>query len=238
MTGPIVNGVAIVAGSCCGAVLGDKIPENLRTRLPMVFGCASMGLGIVMIPKAQTLPPVILALLLGTIIGELLHIEGGIQRLAGKARHGIEKVLSPPDTGISHEEFMEKFVAMIVLFSVSGTGVFGAMNEGMVGDSSLLIVKAFLDFFTAAIFATSLGFTLATAAVPQFLVQAALFMGAAVIMPLTDPTMIADFSAVGGLLMLATGFRICGLGSFPIANMIPALFLAMPLSAMWVRWVI
>lgn len=237
MIGPIVNGLGVITGSFSGAFLGDKIPENLRKKLPMVFGCASMGLGIAMIMRVKTLPPVILALLLGTIIGELLNIEGGIQYLAGKARKGIEKVLTPPKNGITQEEFMEKFVAMIVLFCASGTGVFGSMNEGMVGDPSLLIVKAFLDFFTAGIFAISLGYTLAVAAIPQFLIQAGLFFGAAYILPLTTPVMIADFSAVGGLIMFATGFRICGILSFPIANMLPALFIAMPLTALWIQYV-
>jgi hypothetical protein len=33
--------------------------------------------------------------------------------------------------------------------------------------------------------------------------------------------------------MLAAGFRICGIMVFPVANMLPALLLAMPLSALW-----
>jgi hypothetical protein len=211
MVGPIVNGIGVLTGSASGAFLGDKIPEYLRTRLPMVFGCASMGLGIAMIMRVENLPPVILALLLGTIIGEILHIEDGIRYLSNKARVAIEKVLSPPDKGLTQEEFMEKFVAMIVLFCASGTGIFGSMQEGLTGDPSLLIIKAFLDFFTSAIFATVLGYTLATVCIPQFIIQAALFMLAVFIMPLTTPTMIADFSAVGGLIMFATGFRICSI---------------------------
>ncbi|MGE9627611.1 DUF554 family protein, partial [Escherichia coli] len=51
--------------------------------------------------------------------------------------------------------------------------------------------------------------------------------------PLTTPAMMADFSAVGGLLLLATGLRICGIKMFAVVNMLPALLLAMPLSAAW-----
>ena len=43
----------------------------------------------------------------------------------------------------------------------------------------------------------------------------------------------ADFSACGGLIMLATGFRICGIKQFPVADMIPALVLVMPFSWAW-----
>ncbi|MFS6963232.1 DUF554 family protein, partial [Escherichia coli] len=44
------------------------------------------------------------------------------------------------------------------------------------------------------------------------------------------------YSAVGGLLLLATGLRICGIKMFPVVNMLPALLLAMPLSAAWTAW--
>ena len=39
-----------------------------------------------------------------------------------------------------------------------------------------------------------------------------------------------------GLLLLATGLRICGIKMFPVVNMLPALLLAMPLSAAWTAW--
>jgi len=45
--------------------------------------------------------------------------------------------------------------------------------------------------------------------------------------------MMADFTAVGGLLLLATGLRICGIKMFAVVNMLPALAIAMPLSALW-----
>ena len=53
------------------------------------------------------------------------------------------------------------------------------------------------------------------------------------ILPLTTPDMMNDFSSVGGMIMLATGLRICGIKVFPVANMLPALFLVMPFSHYW-----
>lgn len=46
---------------------------------------------------------------------------------------------------------------IIVLFCVSGIGIFGVMNEGMIGDLSILIVKLFFDFFMVMIFVCLLG---------------------------------------------------------------------------------
>ncbi|WP_321418817.1 DUF554 domain-containing protein [uncultured Desulfobacter sp.] len=236
MIGPFVNGAAVIVGGLSGAILGERVSKDLRHKMPMIFGCASMGLGIAMVVKVKFLPVAVLALVLGSILGELLHLEAGIEKAAGVVRRMIDKRVTPPKNGLSQEEYMEKFVAILVLFCASGTGVFGAMQEGMTGDASLLIVKAFLDLFTAGIFAIALGFPVATLAVPQFIIQTGLFLGAATIMPLTSPAMIADFSAVGGLIMFATGFQICGIVSFPIANMLPSLLIAMPISALWLQY--
>jgi uncharacterized membrane protein YqgA involved in biofilm formation len=234
MIGPFVNGASIVVGSVAGAFLGKRIDENLRTQMPLVFGVASMGLGVAMVVKVKTLPPVFLALIVGTILGELVHLEIGIQRVAAKTRGFVEKFAAAPE-GLTQHQFVEKFVAVLVLFAASGTGIFGAMNEGMTGDCSLLIVKSFLDLFTAAIFATGLGLSVATLCIPQFAIQAAVFLLATKLLPLTTPHLVADFSAVGGLIMLATGFRIAGIKSFAVANMLPALFISMPITALWVR---
>ncbi len=50
------------------------------------------------------------------------------------------------------------------------------------------------------------------------------------ILPLLSADMMADFSCAGGLLMVATGLRICNIKMFPVANMLPALVLVMPFS--------
>jgi uncharacterized membrane protein YqgA involved in biofilm formation len=238
MLGPIVNGAALAGGSMAGAFLGDKISENLRVRMPMVFGLSCMGLGIPMLIKVKFLPAVILALLLGTLIGETCRLEAGLQRLAAQAKGWIEQFARPAAGGLTQTQFLEQFVAITVLFCASSAGIFGAMNEGMTGDTSLLMVKSILDLFTAAIFATALGYTVAVLAIPQFCIQAALFFLAVKILPLTSPAMVADFSACGGLILLATGFRIAGIKAFAVANMLPALVLAMPISALWARFMV
>ncbi|HBZ8093005.1 TPA: DUF554 family protein [Klebsiella variicola subsp. variicola] len=114
--------------------------------------------------------------------------------------------------------------------------IFGAMHEGMTGDNSVLIAKAFLDLLTALIFATTLGYAVALVAVPQLIIQLALAWNAVFILPMTTPAMQADFSAVGGVLMVATGLRIAGIKVFPVAGMLPSLVLAMPVSCFWTTY--
>ncbi|SKA38187.1 DUF554 domain-containing protein [Consotaella salsifontis] len=234
MIGPIVNSSSTLVGGVVGGLLGDRLSEKFRTQLPLTFGAASMGMGIFMVVKMHILPAVIASLLLGAIIGELFSIEKNINRMASKTRGFIDK-LAPRREGasVSHDEFLDKFVGILVLFVASGTGIFGSMNEGITGDPSILFAKSLLDLFTAGIFATALGLSVATIAIPQFIVQVALLYLGQSIMAATTPEMVADFSALGGIIMFATGFRICGIKSFPIANLLPGLFIVMPISHYW-----
>lgn len=85
------------------------------------------------------------------------------------------------------------------------------------------------------IFACTLGKSVSLIAVPQFVILFTLYLLAGIIVPLTNPSMINDFKACGGFIMLATGFQMVKLLDFPIADMIPAMVLVMPLSALWAK---
>lgn len=247
--GVIVNSLSVLLGGFIGALLGERVPLKLRNTLPLIFGAASMSMGVGSIMKMNTLPAVVLALIVGSAIGELLGLEKIIEKAATKAKGPVEKLFSGKKSSVSPEaavalesntsqtEFMEKFVSMVVLFCASGTGVFGALTEGMTGNHTILYAKSILDFFTAGIFATTLGYLVATIAIPQVVVLMLLFLSATFIMPMATPAMIADFTALGGMIMLATGFRISGIKAFPIANMLPGFILVMPISYFWVTFI-
>lgn len=239
MIGPIVNSVSTSIGGVLGALFGNRLSESLRAELPLVFGIASMAMGVTLIVKMHSLPAVIISLLLGAIIGGGIALEMKINNFAGKTRVVIDKLLPSQKTStVSPEEFIEKFVAVLILFCASGTGIFGSMNEGITGDPSLLLSKSVLDLFTAAIFAAALGLSVAAIAIPQFIIQMSLFFLGQFLLPLTTPEMVSDFSGCGGIIMLATGFRIAGIKSFPIANLLPALFIVMPISNFWAKYIL
>ena len=65
-----------------------------------------------------------------------------------------------------------------------------------------------------------------------------LFLCAGLIYPMTTPSMINDFKACGGFIMLATGFRMVKLKMFPTADMIPSMIIIMPLSWLWVTYIL
>ena len=215
MLGPLINSSALAIGALCGAALRRSVPDRVKKALPLTCGVIAIGIGSILSNKVNAL-------------------EHGVERLIQWLR-GLFGRYVPKTPSAQDDAFIVKFVSITVLFCASGMGIFGATQEGMTGEPNILMAKAVLDLFTALIFATELGFAVVLVAIPQLVIQSALYVGAHQLMPLTTPAMLADFSACGGIIMLATGLRICGIKIFPIVNMLPALILVMPVSALWAR---
>ncbi len=226
--GIIVNCLAVAIGGLIGSSASDLLSDQIKQNLNMIFGLASMGMGVSSIVLMQNMPAVILALVTGTLLGLSLGLGDAITRAAA----GMQKLFHA-EGGSS-----DQLVTVIVLFCASGTGIYGSIVSGMSGDHSILIAKSILDFFTSMIFACSLKKTVSLIAVPQFIIMMILFVLAGYIMPLTTPVMINDFKACGGFVMIASGFRILQLKMFPTADMIPAMILVMPLSFLWAAYIL
>ena len=224
--GILINVAAVVAGGFLGSLIGDKLPEQLKSTMTNVFGVCAMTMGVSSIPLMQNMPAVIFAVILGTLIGILLDIDGKIRRGTGAALRKLR---------LSVGENERLMVTAMVLFCASGTGIYGSLTSGMTGDHSILIAKSILDFFTAMIFACQLRKSTMLIGVPQLIIMLTLFLLAKVIVPLTNDVMINDFKACGGVVLLATGLTIMKVKEIPVANMIPAMVLAMPMSALWVN---
>ena len=236
--GVIINTVAIFLGGIAGALLGDKLPEKYKEQLNLIFGLCSMGMGISSIVLMKYMPAVVFALIIGTIVGLVFKLGDKVYELCSKLQKVMIRIVPKKETNMSETEFLATLITVIVLFCSSGMGIYGSLSEGMTGDSSLLITKSILDFFTAAIFACNLGYIVSLIAVPQFVIFTTLFLSASFIVPLTTPDMIADFKACGGFLMVAAGFRILKLKMFPVVDMIPAMILVMPFSWFWVNMIL
>ena len=235
MIGVIVNVLAVTLGGVLGTVFSKKLSTRFTTELNKVFGVCAIGMGISSVSLMQNMPAVILAVVAGTALGLTCHrggelMEKPIGKLLGE-RNGDD------EDGLPREEYLSLLVTGIVLFCSSGTGIYGCLDAGMTGNATVLLSKSILDFFTAMVFACNLGAVTSLVAVPQAAVFFALFFAAKAIYPLTTPTMIGDFKACGGFLLIATGCRIAKMQDFPVADMIPAMMLVMPLSALWTNYI-
>lgn len=235
-TGVLINTFSILFGGIAGALFGQKMDTKFKTDINLIFGICSMGMGINAIPLMKNMPAVIFAIIIGTALGLVLHLGDWIEKGAGYMQKPIANLCKHKMT-MKEDEFLHQLVTILVLFCASGTGIYGSLTAGMTGDHSILVSKSILDFFTAAIFASSLGYVVSLIAIPQFLIFFLLFLCAGIILPMTSPVMIDDFKACGGFLMLATGFRMMKIKNLPTADMIPAMILVMPISFLWTTYI-
>lgn len=230
--GLITNVSSLLLGGLLGGILGKHISSSMKRMLNNVFGICAIAIGINLVVKMDTLAVVVLSVVLGTVAGELLGLENKASALVSKT---VPVLLKGKN---ADSAFVGSFCAVAILFCCSGTGWYGVLNEGFTGDSSLLLAKSVLDFFTAVIFAAVLGRMVACLAAPQMAIYLVLFAVSRLIVPFITPRMLADFSAVGGIIEIATGMRIAGINrETRVLNMIPAMLLVFPINAMWTAWI-
>lgn len=226
--GIVVNILAVLLGGLLGTALRSVVPQFLKDHLPLYCGIMSFVIGAATMRDLQTMAAVVGALLIGAIIGELLHLEERLNVVGAHAQRAVTHMMPRLSGGDNAD--INMLIAVIILFVFNGSGFFGALNEGMTGDGSFLMAKSVLDFVTAVAFATTLGIIVSLLAAPQAVVLLLLFFCAGFIVPHATPTMISDFSACGGAIMFFTGFRIAKIKDIPITNFLPALVLVMPFS--------
>ncbi|KIR02125.1 putative integral membrane protein [Lachnospiraceae bacterium TWA4] len=234
--GIILNVTCVVIGGIIGTFIGPKLTDTFKEHLNTIFGVCAMAMGISSIVLMQNMPIVILSIIVGTVLGLAIHLGDNVQK-AGLATQKLISTLIPSQQEKS-DEFKSVLVTAIVLFCASGTGIYGSMVLGMTGDNNILIAKSILDLPTALIFACVLGAITCIIAIPQFIIFLILFFLANAIYPFCTDVMINDFKACGGILLLATGFRMAKIKEFPIADMIPAMVLVMPLSSLWTSFIL
>lgn len=225
--GVLTDNMAVLLGGLLGGFLGSRLPESIKQNLNQVFGFAAMGIGITLVVKVYALGAVVLSLILGTCIGTWLKLGKRVDTVFAGLNAWMLKKSKPDD------DYMAQFATLLVLSCCSGTGIFGAMNEGLTGDSTTILCKAILDFFTVLIFATVLGKFCAVIAVPQMVILMTLFFCAKLIMPLMTPQLVGDFSAVGGIIELMIALKILRLTKMNAVDALPALLIVFPISQLW-----
>lgn len=83
---------SLLVGALAGASLNRFIPEHFKKTLPLIAGLISISMGIHFVNKLHNLPPIALAIIVGTIIGGLLNIEKWIERAGTTLRTPIERI--------------------------------------------------------------------------------------------------------------------------------------------------
>lgn len=217
LTGTLINTVAIAAGTFIGMLVGKKYPEKMKETVMNGLGLVTSIIGISMALQTENILYPLAGIAFGAIIGEWLNIERWINNLGTSLERGFGKQ--------SQGMFAKGFVSATLLFCIGPMAIIGGIQDGLTGDYRTLAAKAAIDGFTSIAFASSLGVGVGFSAMPVFLYQGAITLGAGFFDRILTDQMVAEMTAAGGLLLFAIGLGLMEIKRIRVANMLPAIFL-------------
>jgi uncharacterized membrane protein YqgA involved in biofilm formation len=216
MLGPIVNGVVIVICALAGKFFVKGLTGRFEVIIKKAIGLSIMYIGISGAMDNNRVMLLIVSMVAGSIIGEWINIDKAMNSLGLWAEKRF---------GFGEGNFAKGFVTASILFCTGSMAIVGAMQSGLQGNHEMLYAKSILDGVIAIVFASTMGIGVAFSAVPVFLYEGAIALGAGFIKDLLTEEIIMEMSAVGSLLIAALGFNFLEVKEIKVANMIPAIFL-------------
>ncbi|MBA3947103.1 MAG: DUF554 domain-containing protein [Herpetosiphonaceae bacterium] len=256
--GTLLNVGTVLLGTLLGSSLGNRLPERMHETTLVAVGLITLALGFKMGLQTHNILITLGSLATGGMLGEVWCLDAHLDAL-GRWVEAKVTVRRMGQTGevaeviaSSNHSIAHAFVTASLIFCVGPVTVLGAINDGA-GDYQLLAIKALLDGIASIALASSLGWGVGLAAITVFVFQGAislvswlvgqsaatLLLGQTVLaggqaLPL-GTTMIAEMTAVGGMVIIGLGLILLDLKRIRIANFLPSLALA-PVLVLLLHW--
>ena len=221
MIAVFVNMATVLAGSFLGILFRNRLKESFQNALMKALALCTVVIGISSAVETQALLCVILSMVLGTVLGELLRIDDGIEH-AGDA---IKARFFSRNAGNSR--FTEGFLSACILFCIGSMTIVGSLEAGINHNYSIIYAKSALDFVSSMAFAAAMGVGVTCSVLFILLFQGGLTLLAGLIGPALSTQVVTEMTAVGGTILIGMAVNMLGLGKerIKVANMLPAIFL-------------
>lgn len=224
MTGTLLNIVTVILGGTLGARLGARLPNRMRETVMHGIGLMTMVIGVQMALGTRNILIVLASILIGGILGEWLGVQARLDALgqALEARWA---------RGEQAGNFTRGFVTASLVFCVGPMTILGSIQDGLVGDYTLLAIKSMLDGFAGLAFASTLGIGVAFAALTVLVVQGgisllAMLLGSALGAVTRTTPWVVEMTATGGVLIMGIALVLLDLKPVRVGNLLPAIFIA------------
>jgi uncharacterized membrane protein YqgA involved in biofilm formation len=218
VTGTILNVITVLIGGSLGTALGQRLPEKTRQTVMHGLGLVTIAVGLRMTLDTANILIVMGSVLLGGIVGEWWQLEERLQA-AGDA---LQARVPVGTTGT----LAQGFVTASLIFCVGPMTILGSIQDGLIGDYSLLAIKSLLDGFAALALASSLGIGVLFSAVTVFVFQGGLSLLARLAQVGMTGAMIAEMTATGGALIMGIGLVLLDIKRIRLASYLPGIFIA------------
>jgi len=238
MIGTAINALGILLGGAFGLLLKRQLtlPTQVAIKnglgvLVVVVGLKTtwdnIGGGFWLVMKQVTI--VVLALTLGRLIGRLLHLQKGLNRLGQHAKERFGK--SSPD---QPNRWSEGFITCSLLFCVGPMAILGSVQDGLTGRWQVLGAKALMDGLATMAFVGTFGWGAICSVIPVVAYQGSITLGAKFVAPyVQDPALMASINATGGLLVFCIALIILSLKKIELADYLPSLAVAPLITWIW-----
>lgn len=237
--GTLINCAGIIVGGLVGGLFGKLFKKEAQDSITKACGVSTLFIGISgamsgmlklengsLATRASML--VVLCVVLGTMIGELAYIEQGFERFGEWLKR---KTGNSGDVG-----FVNAFVTSSLTVCIGAMAIVGAIQDGLQGDISTLLVKTVLDTIFVAVMSSSLGKGCVFSAIPVFVLQFGVTLLARLISPVLTDAAIASLSMVGSVLIFCVGVNLVWGKTIRVANMLPAVILAVAAVFLPIQW--
>ena len=197
------------------------LPDRLTRIAFQGIGLFTLFIGVRMASETGSLLILIFSMVIGSILGELIDLDKHLGNLSDKLKTKLKS---------KNEKFTEGLITAFLLWCMGSMTIIGAMEEGFGDPPNLLLAKSVLDGFSSVALAASMGIGVMFAAVPLLIYQGGLTLLASSLRDVMADPVIAEMTAVGGLLLIGLGINILEIKKLKILNMLPALVVAVALA--------
>ena len=227
--GTIINTAAIVAGGAGGALFGRFLKENIQDTLTKVCGVSTLFIAITgALEQMLTVENgaivchgamlVIGCLTIGAVIGELLNLEGAVERFG--------EWLKLKTGNARDKRFVDAFVTASLTVCIGAMAIVGSIEDGISGDYSILATKAVLDFIIIMVMSCSMGRGTIFSAIPVAILQGSITVLAGLLRPVMTVGALANLSMVGNVLIFCVGINLIWDKKVRVANLLPSIVAA------------
>jgi len=216
--GAIINSVAILLGGGVGLLLKGRISDRFSSSLMRVLGLCVIVIGVSSALGGDAILLVI-SLALGAVVGEAVDIDRALNRFGMWVQNKLKR-------DSSSSTFAQGFVTSTLLFCVGAMAIVGSIESGLQDDQGIIITKSIIDAAAAMLLASQLGFGVLFSAVAVLLYQGGIELFAGFFQQALTYELIAQISAVGGVMVFALGANLAFNVKIKVANLLPGFIFA------------
>ncbi len=224
--GTIINVILILAGGSIGLVFKKAVSKDIEYSIHKATGVAVSVIGLCGIlsnmlsvsddGKISSSGELILvvSLFLGTFIGEILKLDD-------RLNNGCKKI----ENKFKMTDFSSGFISATMIYCIGAMAIVGAINDGLMHDSSTLITKGIIDGITSIILAASLGYGVLLSAIPVLIYQGGITLLASSLQNVLTGELLTNICMVGYALVICIGinFLYNSKKQIKTVNMLPSL---------------